>query len=276
MPSFFQHTLLTLTLSLGLTIASPPVQAETDEELAVISSVMLEFMQATLVAINQLPGDCAKLPKTCTDEEIAKQFEKAFSSSPFLKEIADDMPMSEMAGFARYLATKAKPEQMKKLQQASQTYAQAVKEFQKEVLGDQSQAMLKMIETNQQKAKISSVKANMHTIQTMVETYAVDWGGTYAPNMAALQKEAKKQGMSYWKDFTNPFTGKTGVAQNGSVIDYSLYKNAKSPKDFAGLVLYEPLMEPKQKQIVGYKIYGCDQDGKLIMTQGQTFYLTNY
>ena len=31
----------------------------------------------------------------------------------------------------------------------------------------------------QDRAKISSVKANMHTVQTMLETYGVDWGGTY-------------------------------------------------------------------------------------------------
>jgi type II secretory pathway pseudopilin PulG len=28
----------------------------------------------------------------------------------------------------------------------------------------------------QDRAKLSSVKANMHTVQTMLETYAVDWG----------------------------------------------------------------------------------------------------
>src|ERR1051325_577569 len=59
----------------------------------------------------------------------------------------------------------------------------------------------------QDRAKLSSVKANMHTFQTIAETYAVDWGGVYAGAVATLQNEASSK--SYWKVFKNPFTATT-------------------------------------------------------------------
>ena len=43
-------------------------------------------------------------------------------------------------------------------------------------------------------------KVYMHTLQTMVETYAVDWGGLYPPNLAALEAEARRPDRGYWKE----------------------------------------------------------------------------
>ena len=40
------------------------------------------------------------------------------------------------------------------------------------------------------RAKVANVKSNAHTIQTMLESYGVDFGGKYPDNIAGLQQEA--------------------------------------------------------------------------------------
>lgn len=40
------------------------------------------------------------------------------------------------------------------------------------------------------KEKTGSIRSKMYTFQTIVETYAVDWGGVYAPSLPALKFEA--------------------------------------------------------------------------------------
>jgi hypothetical protein len=123
--------------------------------------------------------------------------------------------------------------------------------------------------------KSSSVKANMHTIQTTAETYAVDFGGVYPDSMEALAKEAVKR--SYWKDFKNPFTGLTG-ADNAWM--------AKSPKTaidpstgtgaivVSGAVIYDPV--EVNGKVLKYYIYGGEKTANtVILDKGQAFYLTN-
>lgn len=70
---------------------------------------------------------------------------------------------------------------------------------------------------------VKELKANMHTLQTMVETYAVDWGGCYPKNLTALKQEATIPGKEYWKEIVNPITGKSGLGK--SIIDTDLIKN---------------------------------------------------
>lgn len=126
--------------------------------------------------------------------------------------------------------------------------------------------------------EVSSVKSNMHVLQTVVETYGVDWGGTYAKDLTALQKEATKG--TYWKDLTNPYTQKTGLATKanhfqGSMMEYAVYKNYKPSPQFSGLVLYEPIIDPKSKTVTHYRFYGCDVNGALIMDGEEPFTLYN-
>lgn len=108
------------------------------------------------------------------------------------------------------------------------------------------------------RSKISSVKANMHTLQTMIETYAIDWGGVYPQELEQVYAETRQPGREYWKDFTNPATGQTGLGQ--------ALANAKAflpGGDFKGIVLYEPLGSDPSC-ITSYKITGVDPDGELI------------
>jgi hypothetical protein len=103
------------------------------------------------------------------------------------------------------------------------------------------------------RAKLSSVKANMHTLQTMVETYGVDHGGTYAPDLDILLQAAENNSYgSYWKDFTNPFTSQRGIGLRGAIMAFKDY--SPSP-DFAGMVLYKP---GEGKEPTTYWIYGVD------------------
>lgn len=123
------------------------------------------------------------------------------------------------------------------------------------------------------RAKLSSVKANMHTLQTMVETYGVDHGGTYAPDLDILLKAAENNSYgSYWKDFANPFTSQRGIGLRGAIMAFKDY--SPSP-DFAGMVLYKP---GEGKEPTTYWIYGVDQNGELIkdnQANEQPFVLSN-
>jgi type II secretory pathway pseudopilin PulG len=112
--------------------------------------------------------------------------------------------------------------------------------------------------------QLSSVKSNMHTLQTMLETYAVDWGGVYPSNIQVLYREANKKDKGYWKDFSNPLTGNSGTG-----VSYANEGESQAP----GIVTYAPV---GTKDVTRYFIYGYDKkDGKRVQNKGQDFYLTN-
>lgn len=106
------------------------------------------------------------------------------------------------------------------------------------------------------RAKIANVKSNAHTVQTMLESYGVDWGGKYPDLVADLEKEAKDG--AYWKALSNPFDGGAGL------INY-----AAAP--VGGAVAYDQTSADDTK----YFIYGYDKAKALIKDKGQPFTLTN-
>ena len=126
----------------------------------------------------------------------------------------------------------------------------------------------------QDRAKISSAKANAHTFQTILETYAVDFQGIYAPSSANLKTAAQGAANPYWKDFKNPFTGSSGSGNS--------YANATSTWDGTttaagatqGVVYYSFAAANPTK----YFLYAGDKTaGKLIGDAGTTtaFVLSN-
>lgn len=123
----------------------------------------------------------------------------------------------------------------------------------------------------------SSVKANMHTLQSIVETYAVDWGGVYPRDIEALKLEATQAGRDYWKDFTNPYTGKSGEGLSyGDASHVWLQKQGgilRPHADEAGLVLYAPVKDCRG--IVKYFVYGLDKEGQTVKDKGRDFVLSN-
>lgn len=137
---------------------------------------------------------------------------------------------------------------------------------------------LKVTQTN---TKISSIKANMHTSQVLVETHAVDWAGLYPSTLKDLKNSATGKN-SYWKDIVNPITSKTTLGKGGSMIDYSMYNTQKTNMSLLkGMVVYQPLKckynsNAKRNLCESYKIYGTDEKGVLIKEKGSNFYLSNY
>lgn len=126
----------------------------------------------------------------------------------------------------------------------------------------------------QDRAKLSSVKANMHTIQTMVETYAVDWGGVYPEDHTELRVEATGSANPYWKNITNPFNSKvtsadddnTAVLNNTNITGPGVGSNP-------GAVYYNSVEANGARTVYG--IYGGDKTGKAIQDKGKVFQLTN-
>lgn len=125
--------------------------------------------------------------------------------------------------------------------------------------------------TDEVNKKIEEVKLNMYTLQTSVESYATESEWNEVPATLDILKQSAlnpKTGTSYWKDFINPFTGKSGISKKGSLMEYKHYK---PHPNFKGIVLYEPIGTP----ITNYNIFGCDEKGKLIKEKGIIFCLTN-
>lgn len=124
--------------------------------------------------------------------------------------------------------------------------------------------------------KVSSVKANMHTLQTLVETYALEWQGQYPASLAILKADAMAANKDYWKEFANPVTGQSGLHLSYDNILRIQLQNGQfrspTPHD-AGLVLYAPVQS--KGKILRYFIYGLDKTGKPLIEKGRNFTLSN-
>lgn len=124
----------------------------------------------------------------------------------------------------------------------------------------------------QDRAKISSVKANMHTIQTVAETYAVDWGGVYADDISFLTSESNSRG--YWKDFKNPFAGTvgSGEAYSSAVVLSATANATQFPK--GGMTAYESIVTGGSR--TKYFVYGSPKESATyLLDKGVAFFLTN-
>ena len=120
-------------------------------------------------------------------------------------------------------------------------------------------------------SRVGSIKSNMHSFQTVIETYAVDWSGQYPDNVEILFKEANER--QYWKNFKNPFG-----------TNYKAYNNLPNIKKpftlesnifISGTLYYQPIIE--DKEITKYFIYGANKANKLIFDRkiNDFFTLTN-
>lgn len=112
-------------------------------------------------------------------------------------------------------------------------------------------------------AELDKVQANMQTVQTMVEYYAVNWGGVYAPNLEALYQDGIQEGSDYWKDFLNPFTGQSGINSALSERPITVPDPARR-----GQIVYWPVVN--EGPIVTYKIYALDHLGRWLRGSGGT------
>lgn len=111
-----------------------------------------------------------------------------------------------------------------------------------------------------ERSKVASVKSNMHTLQTMVETYAVNWAGSYPKNITQLKKDAIKN--NYWKPLKNPWNKKDSVILTDYINEQNSDFNFVEEKNYSeGTLLYTPLANRETKDITGYKIYGVTKIG---------------
>lgn len=119
--------------------------------------------------------------------------------------------------------------------------------------------------------KKSYIKSNMHTLQLMVEVYAVDWGGVYPYTLEALFKEATEK--NYFKALSNPATKQVWDHKNpsgkGVIAIYS--PTNRTP----GLLFYKSTPDPQGK-IRDYTIRANDLQGHPIKHLNKPFILSNH
>lgn len=120
----------------------------------------------------------------------------------------------------------------------------------------------------QDRAKEASLKGNMRTFQTLLETYAVDWGGVYPNNMPAFEAEGIAR--DYWKEIVNPYTQVAG--DEGA---YRINIGGIIPLGQAlpnrGKVIYHTPIDDNTR----YFIYGREKRGYLLLHKGKPLLLTN-
>lgn len=128
------------------------------------------------------------------------------------------------------------------------------------------------------RAKISAVKANMHTFQIMVETFAIDRVGQYPRDVEQLESAARSDTSlsPYWTTFDNPFTTRSGQSES--------YDNAQADPTLIapGVVAYRPVRDPNASDpdeavIVSYGLYGGSkvENQPIQDASGLTYILSN-
>lgn len=138
--------------------------------------------------------------------------------------------------------------------------------------------------------KTAAVIENMHQFKDMLETYAMDHQGEFPQTLSKLEAEAKQPGREYWRDFTNPATGKQGyklsyqeAAELESLLQQSLMLQAKAEKTWLPGVRFglsssqlpdgNPALSGKvfYRYIDArhYQILGTSTRGKLILRHGR-------
>lgn len=137
------------------------------------------------------------------------------------------------------------------------------------------------------RAKVASVKSNMHTFQLMLETYGTDWGGTYPRFFDDLKNEATSK--NYLKKYKNPFTG-TKLSMNDSTPGKGLAEFVPGDPvvggwtsntvyswaggiDCNGQVVYRRSLP--SESYTRYTLYGLDKEAIFVKNKGIIFALSN-
>lgn len=145
----------------------------------------------------------------------------------------------------------------------------------------------------------NKIRTNMHTLQSMLETYGVDWSEwnwwssslrKYPDTVEKLEQEAKDK--KYWKEITNPFLFYQDTPYYfPSIMSFSDYEQAKTTlsykgnnfndkSDLKGITLYQPIIDA-YNSITKYYIYAVNINGDFIKSDYKDensvpFVLTNY
>lgn len=141
----------------------------------------------------------------------------------------------------------------------------------------------------QERAKLANVKSNMHVFQVMLETYGVDWSGTYPHSLAELASEATSK--NYTKAYKNPFTG-ISLSLSNSTIGYGLAEvitgsdvplswtdtsvamiNSNPGTSCIGQVIYRRSLAAENYN--KYTIYSIGKNGEFLMNGNTIFAISN-
>ena len=122
------------------------------------------------------------------------------------------------------------------------------------------------------------VKSRMHGLQTMIEIYAVDWGGLFPQDLTALEAEARVVGKEYWKapgaQLCEPYTLGQALADHlqgqvsvriGQAIDG---RSHQTPAPCGILYLPSP-------GLTRYFLYGYDAKGRQLREHQRLIFFTN-
>lgn len=118
------------------------------------------------------------------------------------------------------------------------------------------------------RAKISTLKGNMHTFQTLLETYGVDYGAMYPTDVVAFEAQARAEG--YWKEFKNPITEATGNEGSFRYNPTGVFGNQAQQNRGKTIFHVNP------NNLSRYDIYGRGREGFLVLhSDGNPYSLTN-
>lgn len=136
---------------------------------------------------------------------------------------------------------------------------------------------------------INYTASNMHTIQTSLEIYAIDWNGIYPDTIEQLEQESKVK--YYWRETKNPFRLYQPIPNylpvNMNMSDYQQTKATLNYKgntlndksDLKGIVVYQPVRYGNSPP-TNYFVYGVDGYGDFIKNgirhDEDIFVLSNY
>ncbi len=272
----------------GTALAQTPVEPRTDTQIAQanwgfltllgLGAQNLYHMQVNCIE----PLDCLPVEEDALNNSLIRQIEDPLKNNlftaHFLKTLdIKNLDSSESLNPPTSVQVSFSTNTLRKMAEQQEQLSQDIQRVRRTIYGNLSAnqtrlwtgyfASANLASIN--RARISSVKANMHTLQAVLETYGVDFGGTgYPLNLNQLYAEAIK-GSSYWRKFVNPYTLKEGIGLNGALVDFDQYMNGSVKGE--GLVLYKP--ELQDGKAIGYEILGVGAGGELINSHGELFRL---
>lgn len=160
------------------------------------------------------------------------------------------------------------------------------------VLGVLSAIALPNFTGSRDRASITQLKTNMHTFQTMIETYSIDWDGKY-PSQINNKFVTESKANSYYKTFDNPYAdwliqthdsewpdndsernGLTRSFRQANINANQVKLNPTVLSKSQGQVVYDRKTATDSDGVI-YAIYGSGKDGRLIRENSGALVLSN-
>ena len=133
-----------------------------------------------------------------------------------------------------------------------------------------------------EKLIVQTLKANMHTVQMMLDIYGWEHNA-YPTNFKSLKKEAIKS--RYWKRFSNPYQKNKLFAVDADVVLRFAKKHTIEEafsKSIFSYLFFQPEAKPFEGCVIydyvdknSYYLYGVSRDNRLEQKEGKIFVLSN-